>query len=172
MLGLSEDDSAAPQAPCRYIWAAVSLKLSKLAQATRSKPSSSFHTVSPRLTKGFNFPVCIHVRPLSHTESFWHRKTCAFIDLFRFSKYFKARSLYNNVCSIILSQILIYEENILKSILNRVPLYEHGMITPRVRWGHAYVGSNQELSNWTYDALNKREVRDWKPGYYPGLVKS
>lgn len=46
------------------------------------------------------------------------------------------------------------------------------MITLRIQWWHAYVGGNQELSDWTYDPLNKREVRYWKPGNYAGLVKS
>jgi hypothetical protein len=49
----------------------------------------------------------------------------------------------------------------------------HGAITVRVQQWHAYLGGNQQLCNWTYDLLNRREYFSGVENQvnYPGLAK-
>lgn len=35
---------------------------------------------------------------------------------------------------------------------------QHGMISTRVKQWHSYVGVDQQLTNWTQDALNKKKI--------------
>lgn len=51
---------------------------------------------------------------------------------------------------------------------------QHGMLTLSKQHGHAYLGHNQELSNWTSHLLKKRKImpNTRNLAKCPGLEKS